>query len=202
MTQLLTRHRYVSGISAPPGLSITVWSEAAIKVINSRQSAIAGYFTNLRKWLPIMKSYEDGTPAYFATPPVNLIYALAETLKTITQGPISLEDRFRIHKEASHRFKKEAEALGFKQVALDPSQAANGMTAVYTPDGIAPGQVVGALSKRGIVIAGGLHKDIKTKYIRFGHMGTSLTRQTDNNDLDKLITALKESVAEIQAASK
>ena len=149
-----------------------------------------------------MKSYEDGTPAYFATPPVNLIYALEATLKNITEGPISLEDRFRIHKEASQRFKREAEALGFKQVALEPSQAANGMTAVYTPDGIAPAQVVGALSKRSIVIAGGLLGPIKTKYIRFGHMGTSLTRASENHDLDKLIEALKESVAEIRAASQ
>jgi len=148
-----------------------------------------------------MQSYEAGTPQYFATPPVNLIYALEVTLRNITKGPISLEDRFRIHKEASQRFKREAEQLGFRQVALDPAQAANGMTALYTPDGIAPAQVVGALSKRNIVIAGGLHKDIKTKYIRFGHMGTSLTRAENNTDLDKLIAALKDSVAEIRAAS-
>lgn len=37
------------------------------------------------------------------------------------------------------------------------------MTALYVPEGIAPAAIIGALSARGIVIAGGLHKDIKTK---------------------------------------
>ena len=65
------------------------------------------------------------------------------------------------------------------------------MTAVYVPEGTAPAAVIGALGARNIVIAGGLHKDIKTKfapsshplphslislrrYIRFGHMGQSV----------------------------
>lgn len=37
------------------------------------------------------------------------------------------------------------------------------MTAVYVPEGIAPPALVGALAERGIVIAGGLHKDIKVR---------------------------------------
>lgn len=51
------------------------------------------------------------------------------------------------------------------QVAIDPSQAAHGMTALYVPDGIAPAALIGALAARDIVIAGGLHKDIKTKCV-------------------------------------
>lgn len=31
-----------------------------------------------------MKAYEAGTPAYFATPPVNLIYAFYASLSLIT----------------------------------------------------------------------------------------------------------------------
>lgn len=94
---------------------------------------------------------------------MNLIYALEAALKAITEGPVSLEDRFKIHKEVSQKFKAEALALGFKQVALKPEFAANGMSALYTPEGIAPAQVLGALAARKIVAAGGLHKDIKTK---------------------------------------
>jgi hypothetical protein len=37
-----------------------------------------------RRWLPIMKAYEAGTAAYFATPPVNLIYAFHASLSLIT----------------------------------------------------------------------------------------------------------------------
>lgn len=82
-----------------------------------------------------MKAYEKGTGAYFATPPVNLIYAFNASLTTITKSTeVSLEERFGLHKEASRRVKSAAKDLGLTQVS-DPEKAANGMTAVsYTPD--------------------------------------------------------------------
>ena len=77
-----------------------------------------------------MKAYEQGTGAYFATPPVNLIYAFNASLTTITKSPeVSLEERFKLHHEASRRIKSAAEGLGLKQVP-GPENAANGMTAV------------------------------------------------------------------------
>lgn len=95
----------------------------------------------------------------------NLIYALEASLKSITEGPTTLEDRWRLHKSESKRFKDAAIALGFKQVPNHPDEAAHGMTALYVPDGVAPGDIIGALAARDIVIAGGLHKDIKTKSV-------------------------------------
>lgn len=68
------------------------------------------------------------------------------------------------------------------------------MTALYTPEGVAPAAVVGGLAARKIVIAGGLHKEIKTKYVRFGHMGTSAV----NQDADVLIEALQGVAAELK----
>ena len=43
---------------------------------------------------------------------------------------MSLDDRFRLHREASARIKKAAEELGLKQVAQETAFEANGMTAV------------------------------------------------------------------------
>jgi alanine-glyoxylate transaminase / serine-glyoxylate transaminase / serine-pyruvate transaminase len=77
-----------------------------------------------------MKAYESGSPAYFATPPVNLIYALHTSLSEITKGPISLEERFQLHRQASQRIKNAATQLGLRQLPLDTAYAANGMTAV------------------------------------------------------------------------
>ncbi|KDE07455.1 alanine-glyoxylate transaminase [Microbotryum lychnidis-dioicae p1A1 Lamole] len=187
------------GLSTPPGVSITTVSTKALKVLENRKTPVASYFANYKRWLPIMQSYENLTPAYFATPPVNLIYALEASLKQITEGSPSLEERFQIHREASKKFKKAAEELGFKQVATEPEAAANGMTAVYVPEGIAPPALVGALGSRGIVIAGGLHKDIKTKYVRFGHMGVSV--HPSRNDVDVMIKGLQDAVAEIKHQS-
>lgn len=77
-----------------------------------------------------MKAYEQGIAAYFATPPVNLIYALNASLTTITKSSeVSLEERFKLHQEASQRVKSAAKELGLKQVS-DLGSAANGMTAV------------------------------------------------------------------------
>lgn len=77
-----------------------------------------------------MKAYEQGAGAYFATPPVNLIYAFNASLKMITRSSeVSLEERFKLHEEASARIKSAAKELGLKQVS-DPTSSANGMTAV------------------------------------------------------------------------
>ncbi|POY75278.1 hypothetical protein BMF94_1648 [Rhodotorula taiwanensis] len=190
------------GISVPPGVSITALSQKALKVLDSRKTPIPAYFANYKRWLPIMESYEKGTPAYFATPSVNLIYALEASLKSIVDGPVSLEDRFKMHKEAAKKFREEfmrqAGKLGFKTVATSPEGAANGMTAVYVPEGVAPPALVGALAERGIVIAGGLHKDIKTKYIRFGHMGVSVVERP--SDADKILAALKDALQAVKSA--
>lgn len=77
-----------------------------------------------------MSAYERNSAAYFATPPVNLIYAYHASLCQITQGNVSFEDRFKAHKEASRRIKKAVEDLGLKCVPLSEDAAANGMTAV------------------------------------------------------------------------
>ena len=77
-----------------------------------------------------MKAYENGTPAYFATPPVNLIRAFHASLTQITKGVPSLEERFQLHREAAQRVRKAASDLGLKLVPTDPKYTANGMTAV------------------------------------------------------------------------
>lgn len=46
-----------------------------------------------------------------------------------------------------------------------------------------------------IVVAAGLHKDIKDKYFRVGHMGVSVV-DTERGDLDRVIKGVKEAFAE------
>jgi alanine-glyoxylate transaminase/serine-glyoxylate transaminase/serine-pyruvate transaminase len=75
------------GLGAPPGLSILVASQRAIGVFEDRKRRgvrEGSYYASWGKWLPIMKAYEEGRPAYFATPPVNLIYAFRASLDSIT----------------------------------------------------------------------------------------------------------------------
>lgn len=80
-----------------------------------------------------MQAYESGKPSYFATPPVNLIYAFHASLSKITKSSPSLAERYELHRDASRRVKAAAQELGLKQLPLDPAFAANGMTAVCRP---------------------------------------------------------------------
>lgn len=146
-----------------------------------------------------MKNYEAGKPSYFATPSPQLIHALHTTLTQITAEPLS--KRFAAHREASQKIKKAVTDLGLKQLASKPENQANGMTAIYLPEGLTPPDVPPKLMARGVVFAGGLHKQIATKYVRFGHMGVSVT-DPNRNDIDNAIKALKEGVQEAQEAKK
>jgi alanine-glyoxylate transaminase/serine-glyoxylate transaminase/serine-pyruvate transaminase len=77
-----------------------------------------------------MKAYERGSPAYFATLPVNLIHAYHKSLLQITKASPSLDERLKRHREASSCIKAAATELGLVQLTLHPEISANGMTAV------------------------------------------------------------------------
>lgn len=119
-----------------------------------------------------MRNYEAKKPSYFATPSPQLIHALEVSLKQILSIPLS--ERFAKHKEASQKIKAAVKELGLKQLASNPDYQANGMTAIYLPEGMTPPDVLPILLKKGVVFAGGLHKEIATKYIRIGSMGVSV----------------------------
>ncbi len=119
-----------------------------------------------------MQNYEAKKPSYFATPSPQLIHALHTSLTQILTK--SLSERFAVHKAASQKVKKAVADLGLKQLAFDPANQANGMTAIYLPESVTVPEILPSLAKKGVVFAGGLHREIATKYIRIGHMGVSV----------------------------
>ncbi|CAE6454550.1 unnamed protein product [Rhizoctonia solani] len=186
------------GLGTPPGLSVVCASQRALSVLKARKTPVSSYFASWNRWLPIMQAYEKGNPMYFATPPVNLIYAFHASLSSITKSQPSLEERFKLHKEASSRVKQAVSDLGLKLVPKDLAFAANGMTAVYFPEGIVAADIIPRMLKQDVVVAAGLHKDVKDKYFRIGHMGITVT-DNSRGDIDKIISALKKAFAEAQA---
>lgn len=119
-----------------------------------------------------MQNYEAKKPSYFATPSPQLVHALHTALSQILAKPVA--ERFAGHKAASDKIKAAIGALGLKQVAANPDEQAHGMTAIYLPEGVKGAELLPILAKKGVVFAGGIHKEIVTKYIRFGHMGVSV----------------------------
>ena len=65
------------------------------------------------------------------------------------------------------------------------------MTAIYFPDGLSAPDVIPRLLEHKVVVAGGLHKDIKDKYFRIGHMGVSVVDTTTRHDLEQVKDALR-----------
>jgi alanine-glyoxylate transaminase/serine-glyoxylate transaminase/serine-pyruvate transaminase len=123
------------------------------------------------------------------------VRALHTSLSQITSRPLS--ERFATHAAASAKIKAAVSELGLEQLATKPENQAHAMTAIKLPAGVTPPDVLPGLAKHGVVFAGGLHKQIATTYIRFGHMGVSVTDPA-RNDIDKAIQALKEVFAEIK----
>jgi alanine-glyoxylate transaminase / serine-glyoxylate transaminase / serine-pyruvate transaminase len=121
-----------------------------------------------------MQNYEAKKASYFATPSPQLIHALHTSLAQILSKPLS--ERFAMHRAASQKIKKAVADLGLKQLAASPADQANGMTAVYLPDGVKAPELLPNLLKKGVVFAGGLHRDIAPQYFRIGHMGVSVVR--------------------------
>ena len=94
-----------------------------------------------------MQAYEAGKAMYFATPPVQLVYAFHRALTTILTESPSLEERFAMHKAASKYTKDALEAAGFGFVPLDRSIAANGMSAVRYPPGVQASDIIPKLAE-------------------------------------------------------
>ena len=141
-----------------------------------------------------MQNYEAKKPSYFATPPTQLINALHTALTQILARPLS--ERFTKHKEQSQRIKKAITDMGLKQLATKQENQANGMTAMYLPNDLKPPEVLPKILNKGVIFAAGLHKEIAAKYIRFGHMGVSVT-DPKRDDIDKALKALKEGLGEV-----
>jgi alanine-glyoxylate transaminase/serine-glyoxylate transaminase/serine-pyruvate transaminase len=155
-------------IGVPPGLALVVVGPRAMESFHMRKSPVVNYYADWTKWLPIMQAYEARQPGYFGTPPVNLIWALNVSLGQILEE--GMDTRFERHRRISRAIKAGVTALGMSQVPVSTDKAATTLTAPYFPDGI-DRSVLGYIKEAGVILAGGLHPEIKERYFRIGHMG-------------------------------
>lgn len=156
-------------IGVPPGLALLVASERAIATFEKRKKPVGNYYADWGNWLPIMRAYEEGKAAYFGTPPVNHIFALALSLRRILDE--GLKARLSRHRRIARACREGLSALGLSQVPTDPSHAANTLTAPRYPEGIDGKELLRRAREAGVVLAGGLHPKMASEYFRIGHMG-------------------------------
>ena len=156
-------------VGTPPGLALLVAGPRAMEAFEQRKSPVPNYYADWANWLPIMKAYEARTPGYFGTPAVNLVAALNVSLGLILREGI--EGVFERHRRLSRACRAGIEALGLGQVPASEAVSAVTMTAPRYPAGVAAPAFLGGVTAAGVLLAGGLHPEIKGEYFRIGHMG-------------------------------
>lgn len=176
-------------IGVPPGLALVVAGPRAMEAFHSRSAPVVNYYADWTKWLPIMEAYEARQPSYFGTPPVNLVWALNTSLGLILEE--GLEARFERHRQVSRAVKAAVAALGMGQVPTSGEIAANTLTAPRFPDGV-DGSVLAHVKRAGVILAGGLHPEIKGEYFRIGHMGV-----VSSADVLATVGALEQGLARV-----
>jgi alanine-glyoxylate transaminase/serine-glyoxylate transaminase/serine-pyruvate transaminase len=157
-------------IGTPPGLGLLVASPAALAKWRGRSHPVGSYYSDWGYWLPIMQAYEGRKASYFATPAVNLVMALAVSLRQLLDE--GMENVFARHVLLSNAVKAGIEAMGMGQVPTDMAHAAHTLTCPRYPEGVDAG-FLKVVRANGAILAGGLHPAIKGEYFRIGHMGAA-----------------------------
>lgn len=157
-------------IGVPPGLALLVASKKAIHTWRNRKTPVQSYYSDWKNWLPIMEAYQNRKAAYFGTPAVNLIKALEVSLQIIDDEGI--DHRINKHEKYASAFRKAIESIGLKTIPESYEIASNTLSAIYYPENIDGNEFRKITAEFGVIIAGGLHSDIKSSYFRVGHMGS------------------------------
>jgi alanine-glyoxylate transaminase/serine-glyoxylate transaminase/serine-pyruvate transaminase len=175
-------------IGVPPGLALVVAGPRAKDAFHERRAPVGNYYADCTNWLPIMEAYEERRPSYFGTPAVNLIWALNVSLGQILEE--GMDARFQRHRRLNQAFKAAVAALGMKQIPLRSEFAANTLTAPYYPSGV-DSALLGHIKEAGVIVAGGLHPEIRDRYFRVGHMGA-----VNESDILMTLGALEKGLAQ------
>ncbi len=155
-------------LSCPPGLSPVSFSDRARRVLENRKSPVQSWYFDLT----LIGRYFGTDRVYHHTAPVNMIYALHESLRLVLEE--GLGARYRRHRDHAQALWTGLERLGVA-LPVEPSVRLPPLTLAQIPDGVDDRAVRARLLERhGLEIGGGLG-DFAGKAWRIGLMGASST---------------------------
>jgi alanine-glyoxylate transaminase/serine-glyoxylate transaminase/serine-pyruvate transaminase len=174
-------------LSCPPGLSPVSFSERALKKIEARKTPVQSWFMDLS----LVQKYwnvQDQLPrTYHHTAPINLLYALHESLVLFFQeGETNVWKR---HQETAAALKKGLTELGYRYLVPDAMQMPQ-LHVVIPPAHILPNEAkvrAALLNDHHIEVGGGLG-ELAGKVWRIGLMGHSARM----GNVEKILTTLKQ----------
>ena len=161
-----------------PGL-LVLWANK--KALERRKSlgVIPEYFVDMERWIPVM----DDPVKYFATPAVNLVWALKESVRII-KAEGGLKARYERHLRHARAVQSALESVGLTVLAGKDCRAVTLSNALY-PEGVNDMEFRKAIIEEGIAVAGGLGPYMG-KMFRIGHMGN-----IDTNDIAAALSSVE-----------
>lgn len=167
-------------LSCPPGLAPVTLSERAMHKVNSRRTVCHSWYLDLA----LVGNYWSGSRAYHHTAPVNMNYALHESLRLVLEE--GLENRFERHRKTHELLKGKLLERGF-EYASDPAHSLPQLNLVKIPERVTDEAAIrkALLLEHNLEIGGGLG-DLAGKCWRIGLMGHGAREE----NVDAIITAL------------
>lgn len=170
-------------IGVPPGLAIVAFNQTALAV-REQLGRVPAYYTDIYNWIPIMHDPQK----YFATPPVNLIYAYNEGMRLVLEE--GMEARYQRHTAYGKAVRAALAVYGMNALAEENAAAAT-LSCILYPEGLDDVAFRTALAQKGLIVAGAL-AHLAGKAFRIGHMGN-----TTEDMLEKAIVLIGETLTEL-----
>lgn len=170
-------------IGVPPGLAIVAFNKTALAA-RDQIDPVPAYYCDIYNWIPIMNDPQK----YFATPPVNLIYAYDEGMRMVLEE--GLENRYKRHEAFGKAIRSALAVYGMNALA-EENAAASTLSCILYPEGMDDAAFLAALAEKGLIVAGAL-AHLAGKAFRIGHMGN-----TTEQMLEKAIVLIGETMNEL-----
>lgn len=148
-------------LAVPPGLTLLAFSQRAIEK-RKTMTKVRTYYGDILRWMPVMEDPHK----YFATPAVNMVYALEKSLSNIME--FGLTAYFEKHTRMAAKVRAALTAAGFELVSKHPAPT---LSVFKYPEGIEDGAFRSKLSAKKVIVASAL-AELQGKAFRIGHMGS------------------------------
>ena len=152
-------------LSCPPGLAPVSFSEKAVKALQGREKKVPNWYLDLSM---IVKYWEGQKRVYHHTAPVNMLYALYQSLFVILQE--GLDQVYQRHLDNHKVLVAGLERLGLKMV-VETQYRLPMLNSVYVPEGIDEASVRKELRERDRIEIGAGLGPLAGKIWRIGLMG-------------------------------
>jgi alanine-glyoxylate transaminase / serine-glyoxylate transaminase / serine-pyruvate transaminase len=158
-------------IGVPPGLAIVAFNQTALAA-RTKMERVPAYYCDIYNWIPIM----NDPGKYFATPPVNLIYAYDEGMRLVLEE--GMKRRYQRHSAFGKAVRSALAVYGMKALANEEVAAAT-LSCILYPDGMDDAAFRSSLAKKGVIVAGAL-AHLAGKAFRIGHMGNTTEQMLED----------------------